>query len=283
MIKTNAKKSKKQSKRPIYNVDLVYVGESIDLKRVQENLKQYSFLNREHPLVLKLLDSQYAVLTKFGAIAFWNVGEKLKKQFLAEAAPMVRNLKEYYPYKEKTKVIMGAAANKVTFNKIYLAEFNVEKLRIISYVLGQSTALERYEEDIEENISELGVIIENLKVKGKALLRERELLKQIGKVLSVKQVAVSHLSLFDKPDEAWDSPELELLYNQLHREYEMADRFDILDEKINFLSDNAKMLMDFIAEKRNAFLEIIIIVLIVIELIPWLINVARDLIKIIQR
>jgi len=270
---------KYRGKKPFFNVEVYYIGESIDLKKAQEVLKQYSCLNRDHPLVLRLLDNQFAVLTKFGAVSFWNVGEKLKKQFLAEVAVCARSVREYYPYKEKTKVAIGFEVERVSFNKIYLTELNVEKMRIISYVLSQSVALERYENEIEESINELGMIIENLKTKGRPLLKERELLKQVGRVFSVKQVAVAHLSLFDKPDEIWELPELELLYNRLRKEYEIDDRFDVLDEKINFLSENAKMLMDFIAEKRNAFLELIIIILIAVDLIPMLINLIRYLMK----
>ena len=265
--------------KTLLNVEVVYVGESVDLKKVQESMKQYSFLNRDHPLVIRLLDGQLAVLTKFGTVAFWNVGKKLKKQLLEELAPLVKSVKKFYPHTEGTKVQTGATTEKVTFDKVYLTDFNIEKVRIISYVLSQSVALERYENEIEENLKELGVVIENLKTKGRAMLRERELLKRIGKVLSVKQVAVAHLSLFDKPDEAWESPELEILYNQLHKEYEMGDRFDILDEKINFLSDNAKLLLDFIAEKRNAFLEMVIIGLFVIDLIPLFIDLVKYLAK----
>ena len=270
---------KYKGKKPFFNVEVYYIGESIDLKKAQEVLKQYSCLNRDHPLVLRLLDNQFAVLTKFGAISFWNVGEKLKKQFLTEVAVCARSVRGYYPYREKTKVVTGFEVERVVYNKIYLTELNVEKIRIISYVLSQSVALERYENEIEESINELGIIIENLKTKGRPLLKERELLKQVGRVLSVKQVAVAHLSLFDKPDEIWELPELELLYNRLRKEYEIDDRFDVLDEKINFLSENAKMLMDFIAEKRNAFLELIIIILIAVDLIPMLINLIRYLMK----
>jgi hypothetical protein len=64
-----AKKNYK-NRRLIFNVEVVYIGESIDLKKAQEVLKQYSCLNRDHPLVLRLLDNQFAVLTKFGAVSF---------------------------------------------------------------------------------------------------------------------------------------------------------------------------------------------------------------------
>ena len=56
--------------------ETVYCGESIDLKKVQEGIRHYSFLNRDHPLVVKLLDDQYAVLAKFGSVTFWNVEMK---------------------------------------------------------------------------------------------------------------------------------------------------------------------------------------------------------------
>jgi uncharacterized Rmd1/YagE family protein len=274
MVKTPKNKNGKKS---LFNVDVVYVGESIDLKKAQEILKQYSLLNRDHPLVARLLDDQYAVLTKFGAISFWNVKDRLRKQFLAEVAVCAKSVKESYPYKEKTKVATGFETERVTFDKVYLTELNLEKIRIISYVLSQSVALERYEKEIEKSMNELGAIIEDLKIKGRPLLRERELLKQVGKVFSVKQVAVAHLSLFDKPDEIWELPELEILYNRLRKEYEIDDRFDVLDEKINFLSENAKLLMDFIAEKRNAFLEIIVIILIAVDLIPLAIDLVHYL------
>ena len=182
-----------------YALETVYVGEYIDLKKVQENVKQYSFLNRDHPLVVRLLKDQYAVLTKFGAVTFWNVPYRLRAQFLNELKPYVKAKRESYPYDEDTKVVFGGEIDKVTFEKVFLSHMDADHIKIISYVLSQSVALERYEDEIETSLSEIGAIVENLKTSGKAMLREREVLKQIGRVLSVKQTAVAHLSLFDKP------------------------------------------------------------------------------------
>lgn len=266
-----------------YALETVYAGEYIDLKKVQENIKQYSFLNRDHPLVVRLLKEQFAVLTKFGAVTFWNVPYRLRAQFLKELRPYVRAKKELYPYDENTKVIVGGEIDKVTFEKIFLSHFDADHIKIISYVLSQSVALERYEDEIETSLSEIGIIVENLKTTGKAMLREKEVLKQIGKVLSVKQTAVAHLSLFDKPEEVWESPELENLYNKLNTEYELRVRFDVLDEKTNYLSDISQMLMNFLAEKRNAFLEMVIIALIVIEIGLWFLPPFPDLVKFLIR
>lgn len=252
-----------------YSVETVYIGESIDLRKAQEGLKHYSLLNRDHPLVVKLLKDTYVVLTKFGAVTFWNMPYRLRTQFLKEIRPYTKAKKEHYPYDEDTRVLVGASDDKITFEKVYLAHFGVDKIKIISYVLSQSVALERYEDDIETSLSEVGAIVEDLKSSGRAKLKEKGILKQIGSVLSVKQTAVAHLSLFDKPEEVWESPDLENLYNKLNFEYELKDRFAVLNEKIDYLSDISQMLMNFLAEKRAAFLEVVIIVLIAIDIVLW--------------
>ena len=254
-----------------YSAETAYLGEYIDLKKVQENLKQYAYLNRDYPLVIRLLKDQYAVLTKFGAVTFWSVPYKLRIQFLKEIQPYIRSKKDNYQYDEDTKVLVGGDVSKITFDKVFLPQLEVEQIKILSYVLSQSVALERYEDEIETSLSEIGVIVENLKTGGRVRLGEKELLRQIGRTLSVKQMAVTHLSLFDKPEEVWNSPELEDLYNRMKSEYELQSRFDILDEKIKYLSDICQMLMNFLAEEKNAFLEKVIIVLIAIDIIIWFI------------
>lgn len=269
----------KQVKHDKYSVETIYIGESVDLKRVQEGIKHYSFLNRDVPLVMKVLKDQYVVLTKFGTITFWNIPTRLHLQLTKEIQPYVKNKRSSYSYTEDTKVLVGGNVEKVTFEKVYSGGLGVEKIKIISHVLSQSVALERYEDDIEKSLMELEGIVENLKLRGKAFLSEKELLKQIGRVLSVKQTVISHLSIFDKPDEIWESPELEMLYNRMDAEYDLRSRFDVLDKKANYLSDISKMLMEFLAEKRNAFLETVIIVLIVIEIGFWFLPPFSEVLK----
>lgn len=265
-----------------FSLETIYIGEYIDLKKVQEGVRQYAFLNRDHPLVLRLLKDQYAVLSKFGAVTFWNIPYRLRAQFLKEVRPYARAKKDSYPYSENTKVIIGGETDKITFEKVFLPHLDVNHIKIISYVLSQSVALERYEDEIETILVEVGAIVENLKTSGRAMLREGELLKQIGKVLSVKQMAVAHLSLFDKPEEVWESPHLENLHNRLNTEYELRIRFDVLDKKINYLSDISQMLMNFLAEKRNAFLEIVIIILIAVDIVLWFIPPFPEVVTFIR-
>src|SRR3989344_6018606 len=112
-----------------YGVEAVYVGESIDLKKVQESLKQYAFLNRDHPLVLRILKDQYVVLTKFGVVVFLNIQEKLRRQIAKELNPFVKSKKDSYPYQEKIKVIVGTAIDRVLFGRVDLVDLSVDKIK----------------------------------------------------------------------------------------------------------------------------------------------------------
>lgn len=256
-------------------VETRYLGEHTDLKKLQEGLKKYKFLNRDHPLVVQLLDSQYAALTKFGTVTFWNVNKPLARQFIKEIAPFVRGMRGTHDYSDNIKVRVGAETERVSFEEADVTELDVEKIKIISYVSAQSVALDRYEDDINLRLDELGKVVDNIKTSGRTRFNQASLLKQVGNILAVKQSTVSSLSLFDKPDETWEREEIEKLYEKLRSEYELIDRFDVLNEKIDFLSENNTTLLNFIASQKANFLEWIVIVLITIEIVLFVLQLLR--------
>ncbi len=266
---------KEKHKTKKFFVETRYLGEKTDLKKLQEAIKKYKYLNRDHPLIVQLLEEEYAVLTKFGTVTFWNVKPKLQRQFEKEIAPFVSSRKESYDFFDTLNVFVGPGKEKASFEELYVNSIDLEKIKIVSYVSAQSVALDRYEDEIDGRLSELGKVVENLKSSGKTRFDKKILLKQVGNVLSVKQNTVSSLSLFDKPDETWERAEIEKLYLGLRSEYELRDRFDVLNEKIDFLSENNTTLLNFIASQRANTLEIVVIILIIIEIVLFVLELLR--------
>jgi uncharacterized Rmd1/YagE family protein len=256
--------------RKSFSVFSCYLGEKIEMKRLQENFKKYTYITRDQPIVLKLALGQYAVLTKFGVVTFWNVPKNLREEFIQEISQFVEKFDKNYPYFDTLKVFTGKEIEDVKFGKVYLTKIDKEKVQVISFVISQSVALERFEKEIEQRVAELERLIGILKSGKITTLREKELLREIGDILAVRQRTISHLSLFDKPETTWERAELERLYNKLFYEFELGDRFDILNEKIRFLADHNKLLLDFISTQRGHFLELIIIILILIELLIFI-------------
>lgn len=274
------KKRKKMIQR--YAVEAIYVGDEIDLKLLRNELKQYQFLNRDYPLIIKISPDKYIALTKFGIIVFWNIGERIKKDLLKVFSPYIKSSKYYKigDFFEKIKIIIGGEVDKVLFSKILINHLYFEKIKVISSVLAQSVALERYEYAVGQFFSTFETIVKKLKESGKIKISSKKILQYIGDALEIKQAAISKIALLDKPSEVWESQELENLYNELYFYFELPDRIDIFNEKINFLSEGTKMMADFLERKTAHLLELIIILLITIELIPYLPNLL-DILKLI--
>jgi uncharacterized Rmd1/YagE family protein len=268
-------RAKQTKKLKEYHLETRYIGDRIDLRELQEGLKKYKFLNHNHPLILELLEDQYAVLTRFGTVSFWNVKESLCREFLKEIVPYVETGSVLHRHVDTLKIFVGSDIEKATFEELFIDKLDSEKIKIISYVSAQSVALDRYEEEIDVHLHELGRVVANMKAGGRTRFDQSEILKQVGSVLSVKQRTVSQLSLFDKPDETWEREELERLYDRMRSEYELRDRFGILNEKIDFLSENNTILLNYLSSQRSNFLEWVVIILIIIEIALFVVELLK--------
>jgi uncharacterized Rmd1/YagE family protein len=72
----------------------------------------------------------------------------------------------------------------------------------------------------------------------------------------------------------WDHPELERLYARLADEYELGERADVLKRKLDVIGDTAQALTDIIDADRATRLEAAIVILIVLELIAAIVQIA---------
>ena len=75
----------------------------------------------------------------------------------------------------------------------------------------------------------------------------------------------------------WDHPELERLYARLTDEYELHERADVLKRKLEVIGDTAQALTDIIDADRATRLEAAVVILIVLELIAAIVQIALAL------
>jgi uncharacterized Rmd1/YagE family protein len=85
--------------------------------------------------------------------------------------------------------------------------------------------------------------------------------------LLVQHHVSGRVAVSEKPDVLWDRPDLERLYARLEDEYELSERVDILNRKLEVISDTATTLADIIDAKRSLRLELIVIFLIAFEIV----------------
>ena len=118
---------------------------------------------------------------------------------------------------------------------------------------------------------------EKLAASGRPPFRRRAMLRLIGQALLAQHRVSGRVAVEEKPDVLWDRPDLERLYARLGDEYELSERADVLKRKLEVIGDTAQALTDIIDADRATRLEAAIVVLIVLELIAAIVQIALAL------
>ena len=92
------------------------------------------------------------------------------------------------------------------------------------------------------------------------------LLKRLGDVLLDQQEMVGRVAVSDKPDALWDHPELERLYARLTEEFEIPDRFEAVESKLDLIGRAIQTAINLVQSRRSLRVEWYIVILIVFEI-----------------
>jgi uncharacterized Rmd1/YagE family protein len=101
---------------------------------------------------------------------------------------------------------------------------------------------------------------------GRPMRGRRDMLRLIGQALGVQHRVSGRVAVEEKPDVLWDRPDLERLYARLEDEYELKERAQTLQRKLDVIVETARALADLIDADRSSRMEAAIVVLIVLEL-----------------
>ncbi len=156
----------------------------------------------------------------------------------------------------------------VTNEAIYLREATVLSLNIIALAVSQSVGLERYEKRLDLLFAQSRRIVES--IHSYSFTRRTRLMQFAKRLALTRHDMVSNLLLLDKPNILWDNEEAEALYNRLAFILELYDRHEIALSKLAQIKDDVMLVIDIINHKKSEFLEWIIIILILIEIIMGL-------------
>jgi required for meiotic nuclear division protein 1 len=142
-----------------------------------------------------------------------------------------------------------------------------ERASVIALTVAQSAAMEYYERIVEEMFARTGLIVDRLEVRGSVPIRTRPLHRFIGTAISTRNEVLSILHLLDKPDEAWDDPGMDRIYDELRAEFDLVDRYQALELKLRSVQEALELVLDVARDRRLVLLEAAIVLLIVFELV----------------
>lgn len=243
-----------------FNAESYLVGERIELRGLELPERLDS-----DPLTFRLGEG-LAVLFRYGVVTFVDVPA-------AEISGFLGRLKEHViqplPEPETERILIRVdpeAREAMIDNTLFLHDRSVERCQVVADVLSKSVALNVHESRVGESFQRLEPVARELQQTGGSKRRSRELLRHIGRSLLSELRIAGRVEVADKPELTWDNPDLERLFVRLADEFELRERYAVLDRKLGLTSRTAQTVLDLLQHRHSIRLEWYIVVLIVVEI-----------------
>jgi required for meiotic nuclear division protein 1 len=208
----------------------------------------------------------WVVIHDFGAVVFVDVPESERRRVVAAVERFGKS--SQVGAEEKFLVRVDEDDSKaVTFDAVFVRELTKSVVELVALVVGQSVAMEYYEDDVDRILAELDTLAVALEKRGSFSGRLRRLVRAIGRGMHLRNRVVSTLALLDAPDVTWDSEAHDRLYRDLRRAFAIEDRYRALDHKLSIIRDNLELVVDLVRHDRSIVLEAAVFLLIAVEVV----------------
>jgi len=206
------------------------------------------------------------VVFRYGAITFFDVSPIEEAAFLNQLGTRIQR-KLDAPIVEEIQLSLGENVHEIIeAGMILIQDFSMPSLQVVAEVLSRSVVLERFEGRVGSAFETLHPMAAGLGSGRLTRINYRNLLRRLGDVLLDQQEMVGRIAITDKPDVLWDHPELERLYARLNDEFEIIDRFEAVESKLNLIGRTIQTSIDLVQSRRSLRVEWYIVLLIVAEI-----------------
>lgn len=208
-----------------------------------------------------------AVLLDYGVVVLFNLNQVERAAFLTKLSPIVSDSFADLETEEVEVQINATESERVKEGRIFLHEFSVERLQIVADILAKSVVLSYYEASLATVFDQIEPFAASLQRENRSRRQSRELLRQLGTTLLVQHKIVGRVEIIDKPELLWESPQLENLYLRLEDEYEIRERHNALERKLELISRTAQTVLEFMQHSSSLRVEWYVVILIVVEIL----------------
>lgn len=248
-----------------HTVQALHLFGQLNMKSIRSLLGGKLINSSPQELQFQYGESGHLFVYPFGCLVFFNMRPEDIETEIVKLKTTIGGVLEL-PTSETFEVHVGENV-RVEFEFVEVKKLTVDTIRLVAMCLGQSAGLEYFENRAETMLTDTAVLIDDLARRGHLPLGNKHLLRVIGSTASTRQNVLSNLAILDPPAETWKSKELEKLYKELHQNFDLEIRFRSLDRKLSLLQDNIEIIVDLAASQKNTFLEALIVLLIVMEIL----------------
>ena len=220
-------------------------------------------------------NKQTICLFAYGSIVFWGYSLEEEKTIIDKIEQFVSgpltNIQEdafTYSYGDETHI-------EEEEDRIILGSKDPLLKLSISYGLSQSVKLSNFEYEIDQTIQRTRHLPAELAEKGKISLSRKKISQHIGQLFSQKNSINLDSYALDTPEFFWKRPRYEPFYQQTVDFLDIEVRLSILNGKLNLIHELYQILNDELKHAHSSFLEWVIILLILVEVIILVVNEIR--------
>lgn len=263
------------------------ITNEIDLNKIAIHCGIPKKFTWEQPLILKgeilksILDkvvgeSQMVLVFSFGSIVFINHSHADEitclMNFIHSFEPDIEFERTERYTDDYSLHIRETEAIDLTDEYVVVPEYEIFYPELISTVLAKSVALEKTEEQLSKIHDKLETMIDRLE-KGKLRIGNKELARTTAKIVRHEYNTLAYIMILDKPDITWTSSTANEFYDRMTVFFELNDRYKILKSKTDILYNIMDGFSTISHSIRGLFVEWIIVILIVIEIVLTLLKI----------
>jgi uncharacterized Rmd1/YagE family protein len=212
---------------------------------------------------------RFALAFDFGAVVFIGLDEDTRRRTIDKVLrclPPEPNA----PITETFLIeVSPTAAPDVRFDRVIVRELTIPVIDVVAEIVSQSVAMDYYKKDVDEIEEQFDDIVAQLRLIGRTP-PVGKLTRFIGICIALRNDVISTLALFDKPEDTWESEQLDKLWESLRRMLELDDRYRGLEAKLRLFQENLVVLVDLARQRHTLLLEWAVVLLILFELVIML-------------
>lgn len=222
-------------------------------------------------------ENQKILVFSFGSIVFINISSQNITAFLKYIKTFKPDidLNQYNKYSDDYE--LRVTENKpiiLTDEYVTVPKLEPFHLELISTVIAKSVALEKTEEQLEKILNKLENIIDKLE-EGDFRIGNKQLARTSATIIRHEYNTIAYIMILDKPDITWQSSVAAEFYDNMAEFFELNDRFEILKSKTDILNTIMEGFSSISYSIRGLFLEMVVIILIILEVILMIIDLFK--------
>lgn len=216
---------------------------------------------------------------EYGVVVFWGFTESEERRFLKEL-DRFENEKladEDIQVEEFNYYITKSYQPRIYNDFITLRDGSNYMVKLsISHALAQSVKISLFEELVDNTIEDTQDFPQEVAVTGKISMSRKDIMKSIGELFILRINVNLHGSVLDSPELMWAEPHLEPIYQATRGYLEITQRVQLLNQRLEVISDLLQMLKEQMGYAHGEYLEFIVIVLIAAEILVAIVNILVD-------